>query len=77
MTPHFVLASAIVLTPAVPPYAVFTSYRNSALDASISLHVATFDTDQGSSYNQEDCWIAQKLVQAQGGVTVTYWCEKG
>ena len=32
--PHLVLASAIVLTAAVPPDAVFTLYRNRALDAS-------------------------------------------
>lgn len=77
MMPHLVLASAIVLATAVPPDAVFTLYRNSVLDASMRLHVATFDADQGSSYNQENCWIAQKLFQSQSGVTVTYWCERG
>jgi hypothetical protein len=77
MTPHLVLASAIFLTAAVPPDAVFTLYRNSVLDTSAREHVATFDTDQGAPYNQENCWTAQKLFQAQSGVTVTFWCEKG
>lgn len=77
MMPAVALASAIVLAATVPPDAVFTLYRNSVLDASMRLHVATFDTDQGSSYNQENCWTAQKLFQAQGGVAVTFWCERG
>ena len=77
MMPAVVLASAIVLAAAVPPDAVFTLYRNSVLDASMRMHVATFDTDQGGSYNQENCWMAQKLFQGQSGVTVTFWCEKG
>ena len=63
MTPHLVLASALVLAAAVPPDAVFTLYRNSVLDASMRMHVATFDTDQGSAYNQENCWTAQKLFR--------------
>ena len=77
--PHLVLASAIALAAAAAaaPDTVFTLYRNSVLDASAREHVATFDTDQGRSYNQENCWTAQKLFQAQSGVTVTFWCEKG
>ena len=77
MTPPLVLASAIVLAATVPPDAVFTLYRNSVLDPTARMHVATFDTDQGGSYNQENCWTAQKLFQAQGGVSVRFWCEKG
>ena len=77
MMPHLVLASAIVLAAAAPSDSVFTLYRNSALNAAMRMHVSTFDADQGTSYNQENCWTAQKLFQGQSGVTVTFWCEKG
>ena len=68
MMPHLVVASAIVLADAVSLEAVFTLYRNSALDASIRMHVATYDTDQGSSHNRENCWTAQKPFQVLNGV---------
>ena len=77
MMPHLLVGSAIMLAAYAPPDVVFTLYRNSAIDASMRMHIATFDADQGASYNQENCSTAQKLFQAQSGVTVRFWCEKG
>ena len=62
---------------------VYTLYRNSASDrnaaghSAMRLHVATFDTRETGTYNQENCDVARKLFQQQSGVTVNYWCEKG
>ncbi len=55
----------------------FTLYRNSALDASMRIHVASFDTGEGEDYNNENCEAARGLFQDQNGVSVRYWCEKG
>jgi len=55
----------------------FTLYRNSALDETMRLHVATFDSKDGEKYNQENCNIAKDLFQHQDGVKTKYWCEKG
>ena len=56
---------------------VFTLYRASPIDRLMRIHVATFDTVDGPKYNQENCNVAQVLFEAQPGVTVKYWCEKG
>lgn len=58
---------------------VFTLYRTSptAQGASMRLHVATFDSADGESYNSGNCEVARGLFQGQLGVTVRYWCEKG
>ena len=56
---------------------VFTLYRDSALDANMRIHIASFDTVDGKEYNQENCRIAANLFKAQPGVTVRYWCEVG
>lgn len=56
---------------------VFTLYRASPLDKFMRIHVATFDAVDGPKYNQENCNAALALFEAQPGVTVKYWCEKG
>lgn len=55
----------------------FTLYRNSPADASLRIHVATFDTKESEGYNRENCDQAARLFAAQPGVTVRFWCEKG
>ncbi|WP_417434348.1 hypothetical protein [Hoeflea sp.] len=56
---------------------IYTLYRNSTLDITIRVHLATFDSDGGQNYNLENCLIAADLFQSQPGVTVKYWCEPG
>lgn len=57
---------------------VYTLYRDSAASGSpLRVHVATFDAREQASYNRDNCEIAKGLFQAQPGVTVTYWCERG
>ena len=64
--------------PLDPTGDVFTLYRNSAVDKNMRVHVASFDVaNGGDGYNDENCRIAAGLFQAQEGVTVRYWCEKG
>lgn len=58
---------------------VYTLYRNSPMDKSMRIHIATFDASQkgAEAYNMENCEIAKTLFERQQGVTVKYWCEKG
>jgi uncharacterized protein (DUF2141 family) len=56
---------------------VHTLYRNSVLDASMRVHVATFDSADGWRYNAENCNLAADLFQRQDGVKTRFWCEKG
>lgn len=56
---------------------VLTLYRNSALDATMRIHVATFDSVDGKDYNAENCAVAAGLFGGQDGVSVRYWCEPG
>jgi hypothetical protein len=55
----------------------YALYRDSALDAGMRIHVATFDAVAGEDYNRGNCAIARDLFANQPGVTVRYWCEKG
>jgi hypothetical protein len=54
----------------------YTLYRGS-VTGPLRIHVGTFDAAQPEGYNRENCEIARSLFQAQPGVTVKYWCEKG
>lgn len=56
---------------------VYTLYRSSIVDRGLRIHVATFDSVDGAEYNRENCQIARGLFQAQPGVSVQYWCERG
>lgn len=55
-----------------------TLYRNSVLDSTMRIHVATFDAAEvRQAYNFENCQIAAQLFREQPGVNVLYWCEPG
>ncbi len=58
---------------------VYTLYRSSAVTGGEKwrMHVATFDSADGPEYNRDNCETAKSLFQAQPGVTVTFWCERG
>lgn len=75
-----ILATAAMQTAwaqAVPDAAIDTLYRNSATDAALRLHVATFDALDGAAYNRQNCAQAQQLFAAQQGVRVAFCCEPG
>ncbi len=63
----------------VDPKDVYTLYRGSATTGGKTwrIHVATFDAVDGATYNRGNCEIARTLFQAQPGVTVEFWCERG
>jgi len=72
------IAAALIFWPAFgQDVEVFTLYRNSVLDRTMRVHVATFDTDNGARYNKENCVVAADLFQSQAGVDTRYWCELG
>ncbi len=53
----------------------FLLYRNSLIDSSLKIHIASFDTNEGAEYNAENCWLAADLFQNQPGVSTRFWCE--
>ena len=63
-------------TSAVPEAATYTLYRDSVTGPT-RINVATFASADGEDYNRQNCDIARSTFQAQPGVTVKYWCEKG
>src|ERR1700737_1957159 len=54
----------------------YTLYRNSPMDASMRVHVASFDSKDGADYNNENCQAAAGLYASQAKVTARFWCEK-
>lgn len=56
---------------------VLTLYRNSVVDGTMRIHVATFDSSDGRDYNAENCDLAANLFQRQEGISVRFWCEPG
>ena len=76
------IASILAIAIASPAWAqsdaeVLTLYRNSVTDATMRIHVATFDSADGKDYNAENCAITAELFASQSGVSVRYWCEPG
>ncbi|MDP1731123.1 MAG: hypothetical protein Q8L54_08110 [Devosia sp.] len=55
----------------------YTLYRNSPVDASMRVHVATYDANDRGSFNQGNCRHASDLLNKQGVVGVKWWCEEG
>jgi hypothetical protein len=45
----------------------FKLYRNLMTDQNIRLHVATFDSTDGTAYNSEKCQATQTLFQSKEG----------
>lgn len=69
--------AAVSLSACWPGGGAYTLYRSSPLDPLMRVHLATFDSADGSAYNQENCILAASLFAAQPGVTVRFWCEQG
>lgn len=70
-------ALAVLLAGCWDDSGVYTLYRSSVFDANGRIHVASFDAVDGDKYNNENCQIGRDAYQAQRGVVVRYWCEKG
>jgi hypothetical protein len=71
------MATTALLTSCGLAEEPYTLYRNSVLDQSARIHVASFDAVERNPYNMENCFVARDLFAGQPGVTVRYWCEKG
>ena len=56
---------------------VYTLYRSSALDKTMRIHMATFDSSDGQEYNEENCALVRDLILTLPNVAVAYWCERG
>lgn len=81
MTGQRLLLAFVCLMVASPAKAesdaTFSLIRDSALDPTMRIHVATFDTREGKAYNLENCNLVAVLMQQQPGVTTRFWCERG
>lgn len=71
------LLIATVLLSACSTDDSYTLYRSSTMIQNARLHIATFDSVDGDSYNAGNCEQARELFQAQPGVATKFWCEKG
>ena len=59
---------------------VFTLIRNNHVNPLIRVHIATFDTANGSVFNARHCQKAQEYFQKAAkelGSVEKLWCEKG
>jgi len=56
---------------------VYTLYRSSVIYPNARIHVATFDSHDGTDYNRDNCETARNLFESQNGVKTKFWCEKG
>lgn len=71
------LILALVLAGCDTRTPTYTLYRSSMVAGVSRIHIATFDSNDGEEYNRENCQSTADLFQAQPGVKVRYWCEKG
>lgn len=75
------IAAGVCLLPvashAAPDSNIYTLYRSSLVDGTLRVHVATFDTNEGAAYNQENCVLAANLFSQQPHVKTQFWCERG
>jgi hypothetical protein len=71
------LSALLALSACARQVGTYVLYRSSPIDATMRIHVSTFDAADGDTYNRGNCEVAAGLFQAQQGVTVRYWCEKG
>ncbi len=75
-----ILTAIIAAAPAAaqsPDNETYALYRDSVLDASMRVHIATFDAADGADYNRENWMLARDLFLAQAGVRTNFWCEPG
>ena len=60
---------------------VYSLYRNSVLDPTMRIHVATFDSSEGgdirAAYKRLNCEEAAQLYLANDGEQKRWWCEPG
>ena len=71
---------------------VYTLYRtgvdltSGAHDETLRIHIATFDANQDSPYNQANCEFSTEYFNANqphyrgsmySAIKIKYWCEKG
>ena len=61
----------------IPAEDVYTLYRSSALDKTMRIHMATFDSADGKEYNEENCALVRDLILTLPNIAVAYWCERG
>lgn len=76
------IAMVMLVAASAPVFAVddadiYTLYRNSVLDVTMRIHLATFDSEDARDYNAENCFRAAELFQRQEGVSTRFWCEPG
>lgn len=69
--------SAIGCSERASDGATYTLYRTSAMMGNARIHVASFDSSDGESYNNENCNLAADLFNAQPEIKTKFWCEKG
>jgi hypothetical protein len=52
-------------------------FRSSLVDPVARIYIASFDAEDGESYNAENCALVADLIQRQPGTKTRFWCEPG
>lgn len=60
-----------------PDADTYVLYRDSPNIPEMRIHVATFDSDNGDTYNRETCGLTRDRFQEHATRRVKFWCEKG
>lgn len=74
---------ADIVQPEANDLGYWVLYRNSTIDKSMRIHVASFDSIEGGNveanyeYNRENCESVSQTLGSRVGVTADYWCERG
>ena len=72
-----IFTASIALASCDSSTTAYTLYRSSLYSPGGRLHIATFDSNDGSEVNRENCQTAADLFHSQPEIKVRYWCEKG
>lgn len=63
--------------PRMPADSVYTLYRESVVPGG-RVHIATFDTAEGESFNRNTCEEVRDVILAAPDLPpYRYWCEQG
>lgn len=76
---RWILAAALLTVGCseTPKSETFTLYRNSPIDRSLRIHVATFDAVDHEGYNLAVCGSVSDYYNEAPPMDARYWCESG
>ena len=73
------IAAALLLSPPVVAQeeGVQTLYQSTVFEPNGRIHVASFDSVEGATFNQMNCALVAELLHDEVGSRARFWCEPG